>query len=266
MKKEDFEIYAIDYLKGELRPDQVNEFERLLTDQELRQQLEDLRGLTDLASSWKNETPPANMRSEFYTSLAEHQQEEVAKPLSMVERFDAFLGSLSQYKNIKRLAFSSILLLIGGLVGYSLRGSSGNAEVVQLSEQIAEMQVNIAKIQLKSYAPSDRMKGITYVSQQASHSDELLETLLSSLIDDESAHIRIATAQALYKFHRHSEIQLALEKALLREKDSFGKMNLISLVETFNPELAIKEKNRLLDGTRNPQLREALESNKIKLN
>lgn len=261
MKKEDFEIYAIDYLKGNLKPSESQAFERLLVDEGLNNELNELKALINTSCSWENEDPPTGLREKFFESLSGHEQSKTDSKRSLLAKIDEFIGTIGQYQHLKRLAFSLVLVLCGGLIGYSLNGPNKGAKVLELTEQIQEMQVNIAKIQLRSYSPSDRMKGVSYASMQTSHSGRLMEDLFFSLVNDESVHIRIATAQVLHKFQDRPEVRLALEKALIREQDNLGKLNLISLVETFNPDLAKQERQKLLNETLNPQLRKALEQN-----
>lgn len=254
MKKNDFEKYAIDYLKGRLDLREKIEFEQLLNDPNLKRELDELKELMDISTSWKAINPPSELRVMFFESLSMHQSRGTNSTFSVMEKIDSFLGIISEYHNLRRLALSVLLVLMGGIMGYFIRTNSGK-EVSGLTEQMQKLEMSIAQTQLKSYSPSDRMKGVSYASIQTSESPQLIKELIYLLDNDESIHIRIATAQALYRFVNWPKVHLALENALVNEKDILGKMNLVSLVETFNPQLARQELTKLLDRPLNPELR-----------
>ncbi len=157
------------------------------------------------------------------------------------------------HKQIQMTWFSGIaaslgLLLTGLVMGLLLMKGNDSRELVALREDIREIKSMTTARQLNAESASDRILAAYQAGTLDEADDETISALLNVLTLDENVNVRIAAADALFKFGNLPIVRKAFIQALSIEEDPNLQIRLINMLVT------LQEKSAL------PKLREMTES------
>jgi hypothetical protein len=111
-------------------------------------------------------------------------------------------------------------------------GATGNDSdrVAALVAQNSMLQQTVAVSMLESGSPAKRMQGIEYTAAIDQPDAELIDALGSTLRNDKSVTVRLATAEALNRYGSLPTVRQTIIDALLTEKDPLVQLQLIDLL------------------------------------
>src|SRR5690606_11397713 len=119
-------------------------------------------------------------------------------------------------------------------------GSGNNsAEMTALKNDIREIKELTILNKLKDDSPSERILAAYQVQEFDQADDETIVALVNVLNMDDNVNVRIAAADALFKFGGKDIVRKAFIQALSREEDPNLQIRLINMLVMLNETRAI---------------------------
>lgn len=150
-----------------------------------------------------------------------------------------FFPILQDYATYWRVAAGIVFILGAFWAGQHFNQNAAtvpNAEIAALREEVQEMK----RVMATGASASER---IQMVSQEfgSEQPDEVIEVLVTTMNEDPNVNVRVAAAEALYKFQHLPEVRQALVQALRRQTDPLMQLTLIDML------VSVKEKEAVLE-------------------
>lgn len=152
-----------------------------------------------------------------------------------------------------RVAAGVILLLTGFVAGQFLTGNEGAStrQVAALQQEVRQMKD--ALMHGGSYrqaSAGERLSAVKMSTRFASNNKQLDQQITDILIytmnNDQSVNVRMAAAEALFKFRDERQIQQALVNSLTQQDDPQMQLTLINMLVKLKAKGAVNEMNKLL--------------------
>ncbi|MDX5419767.1 MAG: HEAT repeat domain-containing protein [Hymenobacteraceae bacterium] len=146
------------------------------------------------------------------------------------------LQALSPYWGVA----AGILLFLGAFWGgiQYRRGiaTDPNPELVALREEVQQMKQALAT----KTSASER---IQLVSQEfeSEQPDELIGVLVTTMNQDPNVNVRVASAEALFRFHQKKAVRHALVESLAQQTDPLMQLTLIDMLVRIKEKEAVSE-------------------------
>lgn len=153
-----------------------------------------------------------------------------------------------------RVAAGFILLLIGFSAGQLLNGPSGasSQQVTALQQEVSQMKDALMYGDTYRQASAgERLSAVKMSTRFASGSNikldqQITDILIYTMNNDQSVNVRMAAAEALFRFRDELQIQKALVNALSRQDDPQMQITLIDMLVQLKARGALNEMNKLL--------------------
>lgn len=239
MKCKECQEKVVQYLQHELDEDEKKRFEKHLSDckdcQVVIKKTEELMQVIE--NSPVNE-PSANLRSNFMEDLEVEKSKSGSPKASQVYLTQSFY----------RVAAAIALLVVGFSAGTLM--SSENSNVTELSElksEVQSMKQMVMVSMLRDESASERIQAVNYVDSFDEPSQEVIETLLRTLNEDESPNVRRAAIKGLGKFTYDENVRLMLIRSFEFQTDPVVQITLIDLMVELDEKRAAKKFQQLID-------------------
>ena len=145
-------------------------------------------------------------------------------------------------------------LLVGGLLlGRSLPGGGGTAEMAQLRSQVENLNQMVALSMLQGQSSSARMRGVTYSEKIAQPDPQVLDALLQAVNHDSSVNVRLSAVDALQKFGNDPEVANAMASSIAGQESPLVQIALVDMLVQLNARGVTAELARL---AQQPELNE----------
>lgn len=156
-------------------------------------------------------------------------------------------------KWLLRVAAGFILLLVGFSAGQFLSNGSGAS-----TEQVAALQQEVQQMKealmyggnYRQASAGERLSAVKLSSELPSSNGKLDQQITDILIytmnNDKSVNVRVAAAEALFRFRENPQIQRALVNALSEQGDPQMQIMLIDMLVQMKARGALNEMNKLL--------------------
>ncbi|NGP87041.1 HEAT repeat domain-containing protein [Fodinibius halophilus] len=173
-------------------------------------------------------------------------------PLDKSTESESGLGSRAVVWSL-RIAAGFILLLIGFSAGQFLNNNGGAS-----TEQVAALQQEVQQMKealmyggnYQQASAGERLSAVKNSTRFVSDNNELdrqiTDILIYTMNNDNSVNVRMAAAEALFRFRDESPIQKALVKALPHQEDPQMQLTLIDMLVQLKAKGALNEMNKLL--------------------
>ncbi len=213
------EEQIIDYLNGALSDQEKSDLERQLkSDLELQDYLEEYKTLYKDLDGIVLEKPSDNLQYNFDKLLESN---------SHLEDREAKHIPFRPMKYIKQISAVAAVLVVGVLVGINYnQGKVIDRMDTRSAEVLEKMQSDIQTVSV-----SGRIGAVQVSQEIAEPEDEILETLIKVMVEDESPNVRLAAAEALEQHTSSPKVREAMVKRLNDEQDPFV---LIALINTLS--------------------------------
>jgi uncharacterized protein YoaH (UPF0181 family) len=154
-----------------------------------------------------------------------------------------FLPLLQEYATYWRVAAGIIFILGAFWVGSNFNQNTATApaaEIAALREEVQEMK----RVMAAGTSASER---IQMVSQEfgSEQRDEVIEVLITTMNEDPNVNVRVAAAEALYRFQNKKTVRQALVASLKRQTDPLVQLTLIDMLVSIKEKEAIGELENL---------------------
>lgn len=229
----------MDYLEKKL-PDA----ERLAITAHLRQcpncrtVLEQTRSFLKLTDNIKWESPSPALRQSFDSMLEDEKKIQPIKPASGVVGI--------YWKTMLRVA--AVLLLVAGSywIGNYQSDQSSGSRISQMEEQLLDLKIEMTLALLNNPSASKRIQAVNYSDELQAVDRKVLEAIIARLHNDENVNVRMAAAEALWKFRNEELVKQALIKSLETEKNPDVQILVIQFLSEAQEKRAVQPMKKLL--------------------
>lgn len=152
-----------------------------------------------------------------------------------------------------RIAAGTILVLIGFSAGLLLnqRGAS-DEDLAALQSEIRQMKSVLMYGSYQEATASERISAVnlsTRLPASKQLDEEITEILVYTMNNDQNVNVRLAAAEALFKFREEPKISKALAAALPRQTDPLMQITLIDMLVRMKEKSALTEMQKMLMNT-----------------
>lgn len=149
-----------------------------------------------------------------------------------------------------RIAAGTILVLIGLSAGLLLNGTgASDEELVALQTEIRQMKSALMYGSYQQATASERISAVNMTARlQTSRQldEEITEILIYTMNNDQNVNVRLAAAEALFKFRDEPGIGKALASSLPRQSDPVMQITLIDMLVRMKEKSSITEMQKML--------------------
>lgn len=240
MKCNDVENLTIDYLENSLPQEEKELVDlHLLNCANCRLAVEQSKLLLGMISQLPKEDSPENLRHSFEAMLQQEKREVSVSKSSKVIHLP--------WKRIMTVAAAAALLIVGSLYGGYQANRKTEERVSHLEQQYQETRKERTLAMFDNRSASKRIQAVSY-SEEMEHPDEkVLQAIINRLHHDENVNVRLAAAEALWKFKEEELVKQALVHALELETSPDVQIAIIEFLIGAHEKRAVKPMQKLLN-------------------
>ncbi len=219
----------IDFIDGNISGDMKEQIEKhLLVCKTCRDEHMKIKQLQDDLKLIEDEVPSEKMKSNFYAMLEQEKKQLKRNKISKEEHRE----TKHLVRNFMKYAATTIILVsIGFLLGQQMQlRNSNQEEMALLRQELNEMQQNFSMASLTNSTASQRLKAVNTISDQIKPDDKMINTLISTLMNDENVNVKMAAANALAKYPENKKVRDVLIESLQNEEDPALQITLIGIL------------------------------------
>ncbi|WP_276365938.1 HEAT repeat domain-containing protein [Chryseolinea sp. H1M3-3] len=235
----------IRFNSGVAEPAEIKQIENLIVQGAIH--MEDIEGFEKLNERILNlETPEPSI------SLDDRFHQMLLKETQATKTFD--WKSFFTWKDFApRLAFASVTLLIGLIVGYVIWSPQKEDEkIVALGQEISGLKEMMMLSLLEKESATDRLKAVNLTQDMDQASKKVTAALLQTLNSDENVNVRLAALDALRPYSKDGQIREALIRSIAHQKSPLVQVALAELMAALQEKGAINELQKILDDNETP--------------
>lgn len=186
-------------------------------------------------------------------------------PMAKIEK-SPFEGRQSRFLNLDRgvstrssittwtlrVAAAIILILTGLTAGLLLNQQEGasDEQLAALQQEISQMKSALMYGSVQQASASERISAV-YSSSRLQETNpqldsEITDILIYTMNNDKNVNVRLAAAEALFKFRNEPRIGKALTSSLLQQTDPLMQITLIDMLVEMKQKSAINEMQKML--------------------
>lgn len=207
-----------------------------------------LQNDVDAAITQATPSPSANLDAAFYSMLRAEQPPTKAPAFSWKTFF-------SMPVLAPRLAFASVALVIGLVLGYVMQRSAQPADTQQiavLSREVTDLKEMMMLSLLEKESASDRLKAVSLTEDIGQASRKVTEALLQTLNNDANVNVRLAALEALKPYAQDSHVREALIRAISNQQSPLVQIALADLMAALQAKSSVGALQKIMDDERTP--------------
>ena len=261
MNQEKARLLVSKYNSGQLQPEEEELLEQYIEQGWIQlEELEDIQTVNTQLNQFFDHYLSSNMRNEFQQMLeAEKTRQSQETPIW------AWIRQLFDLRPTgSSLAFGSLLLLLGLVIGYGWPGKSQGSqqEITQLSTELQEMRELMMLALLEKESTSERLKAVNLTQEMDDASDQVTQALLKTLNEDENVNVRLAALEALYAYAHYPSVREGLIKSIQHQESPLVQLSLAEVMVSLQEKRSLKAFEELLEkGNVPPPVKEKIQEN-----
>jgi predicted nucleic-acid-binding protein len=222
-------------------------------------EVEETMQLMDAMQNRTNKQPSASLKTGFYKMLdnEKNKSSDIVKINPQITRNEEY-GQRGQEQThnkffFYRVAATIAILITGFLIGYMFNPNrAGNGELASLQNDVTQMKTMMFS-QLDANSASKRIEAVRDLEKYSKPDEEVTQSLINTMNNDENINVRTAAANALSKYAYDEDVKSALINALDKQKDPLMQITLINILVDLKERKAIEPMKELLlnDSTMN---------------
>ncbi len=244
MKKEEFEIWALDYLRETLSEQEKNRFEELLEgDKLLKQQFNELKATWNLMDTIEVPVPSNQMDTSFFTVL-QKEIDNQQKSNSIKDYFNILVGWLMKPQLAYALLF---LVLVGGYFLSSKEDLSSSSEGTVVSSETEQVREKLVLTLLEQPSANKRLEGVSEANKIGKVDDQVVNALLRTLNKDPNVNVRLAAIESLTNYVKNPKVRQGLIQSIPNQESPIVQVTLANLMLALEEKKSIEPFKRLLE-------------------
>lgn len=246
MEQERINELVSKYNAGVADPTEIIRIEQLIEEGRIElNQLQELHALEEQVMKVETPGPSTELDDNFYAML---------KSVKAKNQRPSWRSFFAWPDFAPRLAFGSIMLILGFLAGYLLFPSpSSNREVSELKDEVLQMKEIMMLSMLEKESATERLKAVNLTSEMSNVSDKVTNALLQTLNNDENINVRLEALEALKPFVRDSRIRAELVRSIGKQDSPLVQVALAELMVQLREKSSVKELKKILERENTPR-------------
>ncbi|WP_299361580.1 HEAT repeat domain-containing protein [Winogradskyella sp.] len=248
MENKHFEQQLIDYLDGKLTDEQRQKVQDYIdSNQTNREELEKMKALFEVFDQVREMQPSGNLRTGFYEMLEEEKQLQSPKVISVRNSESQF-----PWKRAFQIAASFLLLFLGYFAGSFGAKQEASQEIANLKVQTVELKERMTLTMFENRSASTRIQAVNFSEELEKPDTTIITALIERMQYDSNINVRIAAAEALYRFSDSEMVKTAFIDALGTVKEPDLQIAIIQFLVDIQEKRAIEPMKQLLDHPETP--------------
>lgn len=245
MEKKQMEELVMKYNEGLADPAEIRLIEQLIESGEVDlTELRELSGLDEQIQKIELPVPSIHLDDQFYAALASEKRAQKSKPSFAMPHWN-FL--------FPRLAFATLLVLIGYSAGYFIQSPSENKEVSQLTQEVSELKEMMMLSMLEKESATQRLKAVSLTSEMDQASEKVTNALFATLNHDENVNVRLAALEALKSYSLDSSVRSRLIASIATQDSPLVQVAMAELMVAIQEKKSVNALKQLLNSDKTPK-------------
>lgn len=245
MKEERIKELISRYNAKLTNPEELKEIEQFIESGEIS--LNDLGELSSLQESLlKTDTNPPSERLDnmFYEMLAMERKSAKPSALRSFFRWPEFAP---------RLAFASLTLIVGLVIGFLLRSPGRkDAQIELLGQEVSDLRELMMLSLLEKESATERLKAVSLTNEMDQASQKVTSALLQTLNNDNNVNVRLAALEALIPYAGDGSVRQELIRSIARQDSPLVQISLAELMVALQARSSVKELEKILHNKNTP--------------
>lgn len=188
----------------------------------------------------------ARMDEGFYMQLSKEKRKTSAIDLSALQQWWQ-----SVWQNQWQWAYSLVLVLIGGAVGYYWNQGS-NQKIETIAIEMQQMKEMMMLAMLEKESTTERLRAVSLSTEMDTVSDKVAMALINTLRHDENNNVRMAAIDALALYTDDPGVREELVASIKFQESPLVQLALSELMVAMNEQKAKKEFDNLWESYDTP--------------
>jgi hypothetical protein len=173
---------------------------------------------------------------------------------------DLIGGSVSEYK--KRPLYqhfsnpfwqiaAGIALFLMGWFGATWvgTGSPDKQQLATLNGEVVKLRETLVLAMIEQTSPVERIKAVNMMNQMEGADEKIIQSLLTTLENDENDNVRLIALDALIKYSTLPEVREGLIKAISRQFSPMVQLRLAEIMVSLQEKRSVPEFKKILNNT-----------------
>lgn len=232
----------IDYINGELAPEEKQAFEeRLARDSGFRATYEAEKALWELMGKIEIPAVDERVKSRFLDALQVYK--EAAAPNS---GFFAKLKEFWSFQPQLKLSYAMLMLCMGLGIGLWVN-KKNNREMARMSSEVSEMKQMMVLSLIENPSATERIRAVS-MTQDIRHVDNnVIEALLSTLNHDPNDNVRLMTLEALTELADNPKVREGLVQSIVLQTSPIMQSAMADVMLRLQEKKSVKPLQRMLN-------------------
>lgn len=243
--KEEFEIIAIDYLRGEISLDDKVVFEKFLSSNpSYQKEFEDLKLVWETSDVIIAPEPSEAMNVQFFDMLNSETEEQKKSNLNW---FNQLTNSLS-FLMKPQFAYGLLLLGIGLSIGYFLNSDDTRTVTnIVANDETEEVREQLVLTLLEQPSANKRLQAVNEASKLNVANQRVIKALFTTLNSDPNINVRLVAIESLAKYAETPEVRMELVKSIGLQDSPLVQIALADLMVALQEKTSIESMKELLE-------------------
>ncbi len=129
-----------------------------------------------------------------------------------------------------RLAFASVLLIVGFMGGYFIMQPRSDEKVSVLTDEIADLKEMVMLSMLEKESATERLKAVNLTTEMDEPSKKVTEALIETLNKDGQVNVRLAALDALKPYLRNATVRKSLVESIANQESPMVQVSLAEVM------------------------------------
>ena len=246
MDKDNFEIWMMGYLSGELGQNEKIEFENFLLDHpEYNKYFDDLGKAWNRLDELKIPEPSENMDQRFFNKLHLEIEKRGHSRKSGLVSLQSLLKSIWK----PQLAYGILLLATGLSIGYFLN-SEGLSEptntAVIINKETEEVREQLVLTLLEQPSANKRLQGVNEANKIEKVDEKVIKALLQTLNSDPNVNVRLAAIESLTNYVENPMVREGLVQSIVKQDSPIVQVTLANLMVALQEKKSVEPFKKLM--------------------
>ncbi|MFD2100421.1 HEAT repeat domain-containing protein [Flagellimonas iocasae] len=231
-----------EYLDGVLMAEQQKQVEQHLSNcPKCQQELEEMKLLFNAFESEAISVPSDRLKIQFEQAL-EIEKANLGKVMTL-----STAKKSNWANNILKIAASIALLVAAFQMGSLLEQRKMEGDMAQLQDEADQMKQTAMLSLMENQSASKRIQGVNYIEKFEQPDEAIIEALGNRLLYDENDNVRLTAFEALAKFTTSEAVKSTFIEALGKEKNPSIQVAIIQALVQIQEKKAAAPMKKLLE-------------------
>lgn len=244
MKKEEFELLALDYLRGTLLEDEKEGFEKLLEKEDFKKQFEEFNEVWQMMDDIKVPQPSQEMDHAFFSVLGEEIEKQKKKNSPLKD----YLNDLLSWLMKPQLAYGLLFLVLIGGYFMNLRDKAPDlSKSTVVDSETEQVREKLVLTLLEQNSANKRLEGVSEANKIGKVDDQVINALLRTLNNDPNVNVRLAAIESLTNYVENPKVRQGLIQSIPNQESPIIQVTLANLMLALEEKKSIEPFKQLLE-------------------